>query len=107
MALPLRKRWGQRGETLPPDHPAWHWRRTTWLWDCEFLCVVSPQGIIMGGGLMRNAIFPLIRAEVRQSSTTISILRRYSKQRAYIVPRIRPSLRRVGCDCVGPQLEPQ
>ena len=63
----IEERWGQRGETLPPDHPAWaleaHYLA---LGLANFICVVSPQRIIMGGGVMRQRhLFPLIRAEVR------------------------------------------
>ena len=63
----IEERWGQRGEMLPPDHPAWaleaHYLA---LGLANFICVVSPQRIIMGGGVMRQRhLFPLIRAEVR------------------------------------------
>lgn len=63
----IEERWGQRCETLPPDHPAWaleaHYLA---LGLANFICVVSPQRIIMGGGVMRQRhLFPLIRAEVR------------------------------------------
>jgi len=62
----LEARWGQRGETLPPDHPAWDLEAhyialglVTWI------CTLSPQRIIVGGGVMRQAhLFPRIRAKV-------------------------------------------
>ena len=63
----LEARWGQRGETLPADHPAW-------VLEAEYLalglvniiCVLSPQRIVMGGGVMEQRhLFPLVRGRVR------------------------------------------
>ena len=59
----LAARWGQRGETLPPNHPAWDLEAhyialglATWI------CTLSPQRIILGGGVMRHThLFPRIR----------------------------------------------
>ena len=64
----LEARWGQRGETLPPDHPAWsleaHYLA---LGLSSFICTLSPQRIIMGGGVMQQKhLLPLIREEVQQ-----------------------------------------
>jgi fructokinase len=63
----IEGRWGQRGETLPPDHPAWpleaHYLA---LGLVSFICTLSPQRIVLGGGVMRQAhLFPLLRAEVQ------------------------------------------
>jgi fructokinase len=63
----FEERWGQRGETLPPDHPAWaleaHYLA---LGLVNIICTLSPQRIIMGGGIMQQGqIFPLLRREVR------------------------------------------
>ena len=63
----IEARWGQRGETLPADHPAWpleaHYLA---LGLASFICVLSPQRIIMGGGVMRQEhLFPIIREEVQ------------------------------------------
>ncbi len=62
----LEERWGQRGETLPPDHEAWaleaHYLA---LGIVNLICILSPQRIIMGGGVMRQRhLFPLVRREV-------------------------------------------
>lgn len=62
----IEKRWGQRGETLPPDHPAWaleaHYIA---LAVANLILSLSPQKIILGGGVMNQAaLFPLIRAQV-------------------------------------------
>lgn len=62
----LAARWGQRGETLPPAHPAWDLEAhyialglATWI------CTLSPRRIILGGGVMRQAgLIENIRAKV-------------------------------------------
>lgn len=64
----IEGRWGQRGETLPRDHPAWpleaHYLA---LGLANVVCTLSPQRIVMGGGVMRQThLFPLIRAEVQK-----------------------------------------
>lgn len=63
----LERRWGQRGETLPVDHPAWgleaHYLALALV---NIICTLSPQRIILGGGVMeRGALLPLIRREVQ------------------------------------------
>ena len=63
----LEARWGQRGETLPADHPAWpleaHYLALAMV---NLICTLSPQRIILGGGVMKGRqLFPLIRTEVQ------------------------------------------
>jgi fructokinase len=63
----LAARWGQRGETLGADHPAWkleaHYLALGLM---NLIAILSPQRIILGGGLMRRAgLFPLVRSEVQ------------------------------------------
>jgi fructokinase len=62
----IEARWGQRGETLPPDHPVWDLEaRYIALGLATWICTLSPQRIILGGGVMRQAhLFPRIRSEV-------------------------------------------
>jgi len=64
----LEKRWGARAETLPPDHPAWKLEACYLaLALVNFICTLSPQRIILGGGVMEQAqLFPLILREVQQ-----------------------------------------
>jgi len=64
----LEERWGARAETLPPDHPAWKLEaRYLALALVNFICTLSPQRIILGGGVMEQAqLFPLILREVQQ-----------------------------------------
>ncbi|HXV43737.1 MAG TPA: ROK family protein [Anaerolineae bacterium] len=64
----MEKRWGQRAETLPADHPAWaleaHYLA---LGLVNFICTLSPQRIIMGGGVMAQPqLFPLIRRKTQE-----------------------------------------
>ena len=64
----LEERWGQPADTLPADHPAWaleaHYLA---LGLVNFICTLSPQRIIMGGGVMQQQqLFPLVRREVQE-----------------------------------------
>jgi fructokinase len=62
----LLLRWGQPAESLPVDHPAWALEaRYLALALVNLVCTLSPQRIVMGGGVMEQAhLFPLIRKEV-------------------------------------------
>lgn len=64
----IQSRWQRRGEDLPPDHPAW-------VLEAQYLALgitnlifaFSPQRIILGGGVMKQAqLFPLIRSKVKE-----------------------------------------
>jgi fructokinase len=59
----IEKRWGQRAETLPPKHPAWELEaHYIALAMQSFVCTLSPQRIILGGGVMEQSqLFSLIR----------------------------------------------
>jgi fructokinase len=64
----LEARWGRRAETLDADHPAWpleaHYLA---LGLVNFICTLSPQRIIMGGGVMNQPqLFPLVRRKTRE-----------------------------------------
>ena len=63
----LQARWGQPGHMLPPDHPGWALEAdylARGLAACIY--VVSPQRIILGGGVMQQPhLFPLVRARVK------------------------------------------
>jgi fructokinase len=62
----LEARWERRGETLPADHPAWELEaRYLALGLVTWICTLSPQRIILGGGVMRQAdLFGRIRGKV-------------------------------------------
>ncbi|HEX9027894.1 MAG TPA: ROK family protein, partial [Anaerolineales bacterium] len=64
----LQDRWGQRAETLPLDHPAWpleaHYLALALM---NYACTLSPQRIILGGGVMSQAsLYPLVWAELKE-----------------------------------------
>ncbi|RLC98453.1 MAG: fructokinase [Chloroflexi bacterium] len=64
----LAARWGQRAETLPEDHPAWPLEADYLaLGLVNIICVLAPQRIIMGGGVMEQSqLFPLLRQRVQE-----------------------------------------
>jgi fructokinase len=64
----LEERWGQRGETLPADHPAWPLEADYLAFGLvNIICVLSPQRIIIGGGVMQQPqLFPLVRRRVQE-----------------------------------------
>jgi fructokinase len=64
----IEARWKQRGETLPDDHPAWpleaHYLA---LGLASIIFILSPQRIILGGGVLKRSILlPMIRRDVQQ-----------------------------------------
>jgi fructokinase len=64
--LAVERRCGQRGETLPDEHPAWkleaHYIAQALV---NTILMLSPQRIVLGGGIMeRRHLFPMIRADV-------------------------------------------
>ncbi len=64
----IEERWGKRGTELPDDHPAWALEaRYLALALVNFIVTLSPQRIIMGGGVMdQNHLFDLIRTQVTE-----------------------------------------
>ncbi|HQN00165.1 MAG TPA: ROK family protein, partial [Candidatus Hydrogenedentes bacterium] len=63
----IEQRWNQKAENLPPDHQAWDL-------EARYLAhgivpqiyILSPQRIILGGGVMEQAhLFPKMRRQVR------------------------------------------
>ena len=64
----MEARWGKSAAELPPDHPAWQIEaRYLALAVSNFIFVLSPQRIVMGGGVMQQKhLFPLIRTEVKR-----------------------------------------
>jgi fructokinase len=65
----MEKRWGQKAETLAPDHPAWDLEAHYIALALEsYICTLSPQRIILGGGVMAQ---PHIIPRVRQNVVTL------------------------------------
>lgn len=64
----LQARWGTEASLLPKDHPAWKEEaHTIALALCSYICILSPDILILGGGVMQqDQLFPLIRRETVQ-----------------------------------------
>ena len=62
----MEKRWGQKAETLRAGHPAWELEaHYLALALANYVCVLSPQRIIMGGGVMSQPqLLPLVRRKL-------------------------------------------
>ncbi|HYQ15658.1 MAG TPA: ROK family protein, partial [Polyangiaceae bacterium] len=65
----LEKRWGQRAETLPVDHPAWELEaRYVGSALATLVLVLSPERLILGGGVMQTEqLLPLVRKQLLRS----------------------------------------
>ncbi len=63
----MEKRWGQRADQLPDDHPAWELEaHYIALALASYIYVLSPQRIIIGGGVgSRQNLLPLIRQKTQ------------------------------------------
>jgi fructokinase len=64
----LLGRWGRRAEELPPDHAAWRLEaHYLALGLTNLICTLSPQRIILGGGVMQQTgLFQMVRRNVQQ-----------------------------------------
>lgn len=64
----IEERWGRPAEALPADHPAWDLEaQYLALGIANLICTVSPQRVILGGGVMGQArLYPLVRAKLRE-----------------------------------------
>ncbi len=62
----MQARWGAKAAELPPDHPAWKLEaRYLALAVANFVFTLSPQRVILGGGVMQQThLFPLIHTEL-------------------------------------------
>ena len=64
----MKDRWQKPAGDLPDDHPAWvleaHYLALALV---NFICTLSPERIILGGGVMhQKQLFPLLRGEVQR-----------------------------------------
>jgi fructokinase len=85
----MEARWGEKPERLPSYHPAWDLEASyIALALRSFICTLSPQRIVIGGGVVQQAILlPLVRRK------TLAALNEYVQSPAileeidsYIVP---------------------
>jgi fructokinase len=85
----IEKRWGQKAETLPAEHPAWELEAGYIALAMRvFICTLSPQRIVIGGGVAQQPhLMPLIREKTLETLNgyvqSPDILERIDK---YIVP---------------------
>ncbi|MCJ7695530.1 MAG: ROK family protein [Anaerolineaceae bacterium] len=65
----IEQRWGQKAETLLPDHQAWRLEANyIALALRSYICTLSPQRIIIGGGVIQQPqLMPLIRQKTLDS----------------------------------------
>ncbi len=64
----IAARWGAKGEELAADHPAWALEAKYLAYGiANFVCTLSPERILIGGGVMRQAhLYDRINAEVKR-----------------------------------------
>jgi fructokinase len=64
----IEERWGVPGRDLPPDHAAWVLEaRYLALGIANLICTLSPERILIGGGVMRQTqLYEMIRREVER-----------------------------------------
>jgi len=63
----IEKRWEEKAENLPVDHPAWE-VEAGYIASAlrSYVCTLSPQRIILGGGVMEQSqLFPMIREKTQ------------------------------------------
>ena len=78
----IEARWGVKPKELAPDHPAWTLEAKTLAYGiANYVCTLSPERILMGGGVMRQAqLYPAIRTELE------SILAGYVSKIPVVMP---------------------
>ena len=64
----IEARWGVPGRDLPADHPAWALEaRYLAFGIANFVCTLSPERILIGGGVMRQTqLHEMIRRELER-----------------------------------------
>ena len=85
----ILERWGQPAEVLPADHPAWALEaRYIALALHNYICALSPQKLILGGGIMQQPqLLPMVRKNVQQLLNSYIRAREIMKDiDSYIVP---------------------
>jgi len=62
----MRQRWGMRGQRIHPDHAAWR-LEVEYLAHAlvNLICSMSPQRLVLGGGVMQGLNLPALHSAVR------------------------------------------
>ena len=85
----IAQRWGQPADALPPDHPAWA-LEADYLASAlmNFTLMLSPQRILLGGGVMAQAgLFPQIRQRLQtQLQGYLDIPHLLDAHNGYVMP---------------------
>ncbi|NIR66737.1 MAG: ROK family protein, partial [candidate division Zixibacteria bacterium] len=65
----IEGRWGEKAESLPVNHPAWELEAEYIAAALHiFLCTLSPQKVILGGGVMKqHHILPIVHRQLLES----------------------------------------
>lgn len=85
----IEKRWQQKADSLPANHPAWvleaHYLAIGLI---NLTLILSPERIILGGGVMEQSqLFPLIRSQVRERlNAYLDVPQIITDTDSYIVP---------------------
>lgn len=81
-------RTGKRGDELTPDDKVWKFISYYIAQAiCDYIFVISPQKIILGGGVMQQEfLFPMIREEVRKQMNGYISTKQMQDLDNYIVP---------------------
>lgn len=85
----LEVRWRNKAPHLPPDHPAWPLEaQYLALGVTNLVCALSPQRVILGGGVMRQAcLWPMIRRKTSELlNGYIQVKEIIERMDQYIVP---------------------
>ena len=84
----IEARWGAAASTLPTDHAAFSLEAEYLGFACmNWICTLSPQKIILGGGVMQPHLFPLLRHRTRSLLCDYVDAPEITKQLdSYIVP---------------------
>ena len=85
----IQARWGEPAENLPLEHPAWELESTYLaLALADFVCILSPERIALGGGVMKQRqLFPKVRAKLQAAlNGYIQVPETLEEIDSYIVP---------------------
>jgi fructokinase len=96
----IQARWGQPPHLLPAGHAAWdleaHYLA---LGLCNWICTVSPQRVILGGGIMNRAeLLPLVRQKLA------TVLNGYIEAPEIVPPQLGPRAGVLGAIALSQQL---